>query len=422
MNEKTEINYKKAISWSFYDWANSAFATTIMAGFFPVFFKKYWSAGSDASVSTFQLGIGNSIAGILVALMAPFLGAVADKGSAKKKFLLCFAFLGVLSTFGLYFVQQGAWPFAILLYIFGSIGFSGGNIFYDALIVFVTDRKKSDFVSAMGYSLGYLGGGLLFAFNVWMTLRPATFGLPPDDQSLAVRISFLSVAGWWALFSIPIFLFVEEPKSEIKKSFINTVKEGWAELLRTLSGIRHYRNVFTFLIAFWLYIDGVDTIILMAVDYGVSLGLKTDDLLIALLITQFVGFPAALLFGKIGEWMGSKAGLMIALIVYSLTTIYAYFMTSTSEFYVLAIIIGLVQGGIQSLSRSLFTKIIPHHKSGEFFGFYNMLGKFAVVLGPAFVGTVSYLTGNPRLSILVILFFFIVGGGVLYLVDEGKIE
>lgn len=413
---KISSERKKTYSWAMYDWADSAFATTVMAGFFPVFFKEYWSAETDVTRSTLQLGIANSIASIIVAILSPVLGAIADSGSSRKKFLLFFTMMGVVMTGGLYLVSQGCWIYAVILYALAQIGFSSGNIFYDSLLIEVAGPEKRDYVSALGYSLGYLGGGLLFAVNVAMTLKPELFGLP--DSAIAVRISFLSVAAWWAIFSIPVFLFVDEPVSGKQVITSGPVRSGFSQLAKTFSEIRKLRVIFLFLAGYWLYIDGVDTIIKMAVDYGMSLGFKPASLIIALLITQFVGFPAALLFGKIGEKLGTKTGLFISITVYICVCIYSYFMNSESEFYVLAVTVGLVQGGIQSLSRSLYSRIIPVNKSAEFFGFYNMLGKFAAVIGPILMGTVSYLTGNPRLSVLSIIVLFLLGGILLYFVNE----
>lgn len=411
-----EYRLKKVLSWALYDWANSAFATTVMAGFFPIFFKQYWSVGADLTTSTFQLGMANSLASIIVAAFAPFLGAIADKGNSKKKFLLFFAVIGIVMTGSLRFVAMGDWLTAAALYILATIGFSGGNIFYDSLIVSVAGEKKMDFVSALGFSLGYLGGGLLFALNVAMTLNPQTFGL--SNATEAVRLSFVSVAIWWAVFSVPIFLFVRGPKTRGDLSGWKAVIGGSRQLISTFQEIRKLRVVFLFLIGYWLYIDGVDTIIRMAVDYGMSIGLDSNSLILALLITQFIGFPAAIAFGKIGEKLGTKTGIFIGIGVYIAVTVWSFFMKRELEFYALAIAIGLVQGGVQSLSRSFYTRLIPENKAAEFFGFYNMLGKFAAVIGPALIGWFSVITHSPRYSILSIIVLFISGAAILYFVNE----
>ncbi|MBA7564393.1 hypothetical protein ES708_06056 [subsurface metagenome] len=417
-------NRKSIVGWALYDWANSAFATTVMAAFFPIFFKKFWSVGVDPVVTTAKLGLANSIAGMVVALCAPILGAIADRGGAKKKFLLFFAFIGVVMTASLYMVSRGDWALAIAVYVLATVGFSGGNIFYDSLITSVASEKRMDFVSALGFSMGYLGGGILFAFNVWMTLKPETFGFA--DAGAAVRFSFISVAIWWALFSIPVFLLVKEPSAEKGDTVGATIAAGLRQLRRTFQEIRHLKVIFLFLIAYWLYIDGVDTIIRMALDYGMSIGFHTNDLILALLITQFVGFPSALGFGYLGGRIGTKRSIFIAIGVYLCVTIYAAFMTSKYEFYLLAIVIGMVQGGIQALSRSCFAKMIPVDKSAEYFGFYNLIGKSSVIAGPIFIGLTALLVRSmgyssmiaSRVSITSIAVLFIAGAIFLYFVDE----
>jgi MFS transporter, UMF1 family len=411
---------KTAVSWALYDWANSAFATTVMAGFFPIFFKQYWSAGMDVHESTFHLGAANSIAGITVAVLAPVLGFVADKGGVKKKFLFFFLMLGAVATGSLGLVAKGEWGLAAACYSLAVIGFAGGNVFYDSLIVSVARKEKMDFVSALGYSLGYLGGGLLFALNVWMTLEPRTFGM--NDGAQAVKAAFVIVALWWVVFAIPLFLFVAEPVAPGRARGFSAVRSAFSELNEAFREIRKVRVVFLFLIGYWLYIDGVDTIVLMAVDYGMALGFEPSALITALLITQFVGFPAAIGFGRIGEKLGSKTGIFIGLSVYILVAVWGFFMERQAEFYILAVAIGLVQGGVQSLSRSFYAKLIPSENAGEFFGFYNMLGKFAAVIGPFLMGWVSVASGDARYSILAVIALFLGGAVVLYFVPRQQKE
>ncbi len=398
-------------SWVFYDWANSAFATTVMAGFFPIFLKQYWSAGSDPATSTFQLGVGNAIAGIIVAALAPVLGAIADRGGVRRRFLLLFTVLGILATAGLYFVQKGEWPLAILLYVLGTIGFTAGVVFYDSLIVDVAAPSRFDVVSGFGYAFGYLGGGVLFALNVFMTLKPEVFGFA--DAAEAVRISFLMVSAWWMIFCIPLFVFVKERRAADTPRPGVAVREGWRQFLDTLREIRALRPIFLFLLAYWFYIDGVNTIIKMAVDYGLSLGFESSSLITALLLVQFVGFPAAIAFGWLGEKWGTKRGIYLAIGVYAAVTAWAYFLENETEFFIMAIAIGLVQGGIQSLSRSYYARLIPAAKSAEFFGFYGMIGKFATIIGPLLMGWVGVATGSPRLAILSIVVLFVIGAALL---------
>ena len=405
------------LAWALYDWANSAFATTVMAGFFPVFFKQYWAVGLTPTESSFQLGLGNSLASLVVVGAAPLIGAIADRGGLKLRLLLLFTVLGVAMTGGLYLVAQGNWVAALLFYVLAQLGFSAGMVCYDALLLAVSPPGRWDFTSALGYGLGYLGGGLLFAGNVLMVTHPDWFGLAGLGE--AVRVAFLTVAVWWAIFSVPVFLFVREPRPPANDARARRwVRAAFAQLLETFRHIRTVRPAFLFLLAYWLYIDGVDTVVRMAVDYGLSLGFAADGLMIALLITQLVGFPAALAFGRLGERYGPKFGIGVAILVYLLTIAWASQMRSAAEFYALAFVIGLVQGGIQSLSRSLFARLIPADRAGEFFGFYNMLGKFAAVIGPVLMGWVGVVSGSPRIAILSVGVLFVLGALLLRLVDD----
>ncbi|WP_319477275.1 MFS transporter [Marispirochaeta aestuarii] len=411
---------KGIISWSLYDWGNSAFATTVMGGFFPLFFKAYWSDPANPQASTFYLGSSVSIASIIVALSAPILGAIADKGSLKKRMLFAFAYLGILSTGALWFVRQGNWKLAAVLYILGTVGFSGGNIFYDALLVSVASRKKVDYVSSLGFALGYIGGGLLFLVNVIMFQRPELFGIP--DGNTAIRLAFLSVALWWALFSLPLFLFVPEPRTGKREGFSSAVVRGWRQIRETINHIRHLKVVGLFLLAYWFYIDGVDTIIRMSVDYGSSLGFSGGALITALLMVQFIAFPGALLYNLFARKVGIKRAIITAIFAYCMIAVLGYFMKTEAHFFMLAALVGLFQGGIQALSRSFYSRIIPEKRAGEFYGFFNMLGKFAAVLGPFMMGSVTILTGSNRLGILSIILLFLAGGILFARVDQQEGE
>jgi MFS transporter, UMF1 family len=416
-------------SWAMYDWANSAFATTVMAGFFPLFFKDYWNVDVPATTSTWRLGVANAVGSLAIVVLAPVTGAIADAVRGRRRFLFGFALLGVVSTGALYLVAQGAWAWAASLYVLATVGFMGGNVFYDALLVGVAPEGREDQVSGLGYALGYLGGGLLFVANVLMTLFPESFGLA--DQAQAVRTSFVTVAVWWALFAIPLFAHVREPSAPtfldaehapVRGSPLAAVRSGFAQLRDTFRDLRRMRVAFTFLVAYWLYIDGVDTIIRMAVDYGMAIGLESTDLITALIITQFVGFPAALAFGWMGGRIGPKRAILLGIGVYIGVTVFAATMDSALEFFVLAAVVGLVQGGVQALSRSLFARMVPPGRSGQFFGFYNMIGKFAAIVGPVLVGGVGILTGEPRTGILAVIVLFVGGGALLMRVDvqEGE--
>ena len=415
-----EEDKKKIYSWALYDWANSAYSTTVMAGFFPIFFEKFYSNPNDVIQSTYQLGLANSISSIFIALVSPLLGAIADRGSAKKKLLIIFAFLGSLMTAALWLVQKGDWQLAVFFYIIATIGFMAGNIFYDSLLPSVAGREKVDYVSALGYSLGYLGGGLLFLINVLMYLYPQWFGIP--DSSTAIRISFVSVAIWWAIFTIPIIIFMPEPKIRKNVSFYDAINGGFKQLKETFEHIRKMKIIGTFLIAFWMYEDGVATIVRMAAKIASSLGFAASDIITAILMVQFIGFPAALGYNWFAKKIGTKKAVLVAILGYVVITFLGFLMTDITHFYILAALIGLFQGGIQSLSRSLFARLVPPNKEAEFFGFYNMLGKFAAVVGPILVGWITVVTGNPRAGILSIVVLFILGGLLLSRVDfkEGE--
>lgn len=402
---------RPVVSWALCDWANSAFATTVMAGFFPIYFKQYWNVGVEATESTFRLGVANGVASLAVALMAPLIGAIADKGGARLKLLMLFTVLGAAMTVSLFWVARGDWVTASVLYVAASLGFWGGNQFYDSLLPDVAEEKDFDVVSAYGYSLGYLGGGLLFVVNVLMATKPAMFGIA--DASEGVRWSFVTVGIWWVVFTVPVMLFVKEARPANALPFGPAIGAGLRELASTLRHLRGEKTLLWFLLAYWFYIDGVNTIIKMAVDYGLSLGLAQSSLITALLVTQFVGFPAALAFGWLGKRIGPRAGIFIAIAVYMGAAGYAYFLDTEVEFYALAVVIGLVQGGIQSLSRSLFGRLVPPGKSGEFFGFYNLMGKAAAILGPILTGVVALLTGDSRLAIVSVSVLFIIGAAFL---------
>jgi UMF1 family MFS transporter len=409
---------RPVLAWAMYDWANSVFSVTVISAFFPLFLKQYWSAGVDATTSTFQLGVANAAGGVVVALLSPMLGAISDQGGTRKRFLALFTALAIAMTAGLPFVARGDWLIAIVLYAMAGVGFSGATAFYDALIVDVAPKQRLHQVSALGFALGYLGGGVLFAVNVAMTLWPAQFGLASAAE--AVRWSFVMVAVWWALFSIPLFLFVREAPAQSAGAGWSVAQAGLRQLAATLREARQWRDVIVFLVASWLYLDGVGTIARMAVDYGLALGLGERDLILALLITQFIGFPAAIAFGRLGARFGARPMILLGLSAYVLAAVWSYFMRFAWEFYVLAGLVGLVQGGVQLLSRSFFARIIPPAQSAEFFGFYNMVGRVATVVGPLLVGFTALATGSSRASILVIVVLFVAGGVLLLFIDEAR--
>ncbi len=306
---------------------------------------------------------------------------------------------------------KGDWPTAALLYIGASLGFWGGNQFYDSLLTDVAEESEYDLVSSYGYALGYLGGGLLFALNVAMVTHPTWFGLANTTD--AVRWSFVSVGVWWMLFTFFTLTLVRERRTSEPLPAMEAIRAGGRELLVTIRNVRGETTLLWFLLAYWFYIDGVNTVIKMAVDYGLSLGLKQTSLITALLLVQFIGFPAALAFGWLGQKIGARTGILIGIAVYAGICGYAYFLKTEAQFLTMALIIGLVQGGIQSLSRSLFGRLVPEGKAGEFFGFYNLMGKAAAILGPTLTGVVALLTNDSRLGILSIVILFVIGALLL---------
>lgn len=388
---------KEIISWCLYDWANSAFTLTIMAGFFPVFFKNFWSAGVEPTVSTARLGLGNASAGLIVALLSPLLGALADAGRAKKKLMGFFVLLGVATSGMLFFVGQGNWIFAIMIFMAASIGFNCANLFYDSLLIDICEKEKMDMVSSMGYSLGYLGCGLLFLFNVIMVSKPTLFGL--DGPASAVKMSFLVAAVWWMAFSLPLFLFVKEKFYSEARGLFSIVQNSIKNLSTTFVKIINDRTLLFFLVAYWLYIDGLNTFVLMSVDFGLSIGISARALMTALLVVQFVAFPSALGFGFLARRFGAFSMIVVGIFIYILVSgVGALMLRTQTDFIILAGITGMAQGGIQALSRSYFAKLVPPSESADYFGFYNVVSRFAVIIGPAVVGMVALLTRKAGFS------------------------
>ncbi len=402
---------KDVFSWALYDWANSAFSTSIMAGFFPLFYKSYWNSGVDAALSTSRLGLTNSVASLFIAISAPFLGALADEAGAKKKFLFVATFIGALFTAFLANIGEAQWLGASILYALAVYSFSVCMMYYDSLLPFVSHDDDVDFISGAGFAMGYLGGGILLFINVLMFKNPEMFGLAGKTE--AVKATFVSVGLWWFLFSLPMFKNVKEPIEKKQQPLSLIFRKTFFELSKTVKKIIANKNVLYFMLAYWLYIDGVHTIIKMAVDYGVSIGFQTSDLITALLIVQFVGFPAGFFFGWLGQKWDVKKSILLGISCYVAVVFWALRMTTVQEFFIMATMIGLVQGCVQALSRSLFSRLIPKEHSGEFFGFYNLVGKAASVLGPSLVGLVTLYSGNNRLGIASLLILLVAGGMIL---------
>lgn len=399
-------------AWALTAWGNHGFTTTVLVGFFPIFLGKFWAADLPPTRSTLYLGITNSAASLVVMLLAPWLGAWADRRGQKKRWLGIFTAIGVVATGALAFIGQGAWQWALPVFALASIGYFAGSSFQDALLVQVATPAESNRVSAYGFAAGYLGGGLLFLLNVVFVLKPGWFGIA--DAATATRIAFVDVALWWALFTLPVFRHVPEASPVAEAT-------GWKELRATLRKVIGDRAVRGFLFAYWLYIDGIGTLQQMAVDFGSKLGLPSAAMIEALLLVQFISFPSAIAFGRLGDRIGARRAILAGLAVFVFVSVWALFLHATWQFWVLAALVGTVQGGVQSLSRSLFSRLIPAGRSGEYFGFYNMLGKFAAVLGPLLVGVTAAATGSPRMGVGSLMLLFLAGAALLWRVREPQL-
>ena len=401
---------RKAVAWALYDWANSSFALSVLAVLFPIFLGSYWSAGDSGANVTARLGLVTAAAAFIISLAAPVLGAIADAGGYRKRFLLIFAFVGAAMTAALALPGEGDWHWALALYLLASIGFYGSTTFYDSLLVDVAEPKDYDIVSTLGYSLGYLGGALLLGLHVWMLKTPQTFGM--ENSAQVIKFAFFSVGVWWAIFLIPLITHVPNTQAAVPR-IKNVVSTAFRELTRTITHIRQYRNIVRFLAAYWLYVGGVFTVISMAANYGQRLGFDDSDLVLAFMITNLAGFPATLLYGILGRKFGARRGIYFALSIYVVVSCWAVFMTEIRQFYVMAIIVGCIQGGVQGLSRSLYAALIPKGQPGEFFGFYNMTTKFSHVVGPMAVGFAALLSDHPGVMLGILLPMFISGGLLL---------
>lgn len=411
-------NHKKIINaWVMYDWANSAFATTIMAAVLPVYYESVAGANLPGNLATVYWAYTSSISLLIAAVLGPILGAVADFSGAKKRFLKIFMLIGVAGTALLYFVRTGDWLMASLFFVLGEFGFAGSLVFYDSLLPHVAHPDEIDQVSSRGYAMGYLGGGLLLAVNLAMIM------LAPDELTgLMTRLSFITVAVWWFIFTLPLLRHVPEPQRRIMQGEAggNPILVSFKRLGRTFSEIRRYRELFVFLVAFWFYNDGIGTIIKMATIYGAEIGIGQTTLIGTLLMVQFVGIPFAFLFGWLAKKIGAKRSIYISLGVYTLIAIMGYFLSQEWQFWALGFAVATVQGGSQALSRSLFSRMAPKSKSAEFFGFFSVSEKFAGIMGPFVFGIVGQIMGNSRLAIISLVIFFVIGAGLLSQVNEKK--
>jgi len=390
------VENKKYYSWVLYDWANSAYATIVLAGFFPIIYAEYFAATIDSSERTLYLGISNSIASLLLILLAPLFGLLADRFNKKKLFLSIFALISIVSTLLLSVVSTNSYIIASILFSVSLLGFMMSNVFYDSMLI---DFESNQFnkISSFGYAFGYLGGGIAFVLALFFLYYAGQSNI---ELIASKKIVFIFTSIWWSLFMLPLFFFW---KDDDKRNKLNvSILESFKELFSN-------KKVFYFLIAYWVYIDGVDTIIRMAVNYGLTIGFSSNDLLLALLVTQFVSFPGTLIILKISDLFSIEKAIVLCLLIYLGITYFAYNLYSVQQFYLIATLIGLVQGGIQALSRSYFAALIPQNRSSEFFGIYNMLGKFAALLGPIVVGMVTFYSSDSRVGIASISIFFIIG-------------
>ncbi len=418
-------------AWAMYDWGISAAQTTIMTAVFPIFFVSYAGAGMAGTRATEAWGVANTVGAVLIAILAPLLGAVADYKAAKKRFLVAFMSLGVAGCLAMFFIKQGQIVFASVLFVLVLAGATGSMTFYESLLPHIARDKEIDRVSTAGYALGYVGGGLLLALNLLWIQQPGMFGLPSGEglsaaaASLPARLAFVSVGVWWLLFSLPVLRTVPEPPRTLEADEalgVSAWRVAFTRLGETLRELRGYKQAFLMMLAFTVYNDGIQTIIKMASVYGTEIGIGQADLITAILLVQFIGIPCAFAFGAIAGRIGAKRSVFIGLAVYIGICVFAYGMTSAREFYVLAILVGLVQGGTQALSRSLFATLIPKHKSGEFFGFFSVFEKFGGILGPLVFAIVINQFDSSRLAILSVIVFFVVGAALLTLVnvEEGE--
>lgn len=414
---ETTDNKRAVRSWVMYDWANSAFATTIMAAVLPVYYAQVAGATLGGNLATVYWAYTTSISLLVAAILSPILGAIADFRGSKKRFLMIFMIIGVAGTALLYFVKTGDWLIASLFFVLGELGFAGSLVFYDSLLPHITTPDNIDQVSSRGYAMGYLGGGILLAINLMMIMFA-----PKEMTGIMTRLSFLSVAVWWLVFSIPVLRNVPEPPNRVLagEKGVNAVKVSFKRLAKTFREIRNYRDLFIFLIAFWFYNDGIGTIIKMATIYGAEIGLGQTTLIGTLLMVQFVAIPFAFLFGWLAKKIGTKKSIYLSLLVYTGISIMGYFLSKEWQFWALGFAVATVQGGSQALSRGLFGRLVPKSKSAEFFGFFSVSEKFAGIMGPFVFGIVGQLMGNSRLAIVSLIIFFIIGAALLSQVDEEK--
>jgi len=421
----SDLLHKQEIrAWTLYDWANSSFATTMMAAVFPIYFATLGAAGETGAIMTSRWGFTTAFAALIAAVISPLLGAVADFRGSKKKFLTIFMLLGVIATALLFLPNQpGSWLFAAILFIFANIGFAGSLVYYDALLPHVARADEIDQVSSRGYMMGYIGGGILLAVNLVMIMvLPGIF--PGLSTGLMTRLSFVTVALWWFGFTLPLLLKVKEPERriEVGEEGMRPIQASLNRLKKTFAELKKYRDLSLGLLAFWIYANGIGTIITMATIYGKELNFSDTTLIGTLLMVQILAAPFALLFGWLAKKIGTKKSIYLSLSIYSLIAIAGYFLYHEWQFWVLGAAVATVQGGSQALSRSMIGRMMPKSKSAEFYGFFSVFEKFASILGPFIFGIVSRIMNESRLSIASLIVFFGVGLFVLTKVNMERGE
>lgn len=402
---------KEERSWIMQDWANSAYSIMITTAVFPLFFKAVASSGglSDAT-STAYWGYANAIGTLIVSVLAPILGALADYKNQRMPMFTFFTLSGIIATLAFSFAPEGSWLYLFIFYVISAIGFSGANIFYDGSIIDVTTNDRMDRVSSAGFGWGYIGSSIPFVIFIIFQLTD----ILPISQTLLVKLGFVMTAIWWFVFTIPYWRHVEQ-KSYIPRE-TQLIKNSFKRLWGTLKGIKAYKQAFLFLIAYFFYIDGVGTIFKMATAIGSDIGLSSNDLIVVMLVVQFVAFPFSILYGILAKRFGAKNMIFVGIVTYTFICIYALQLDSLTAFIILGLLVGTAQGGVQSLSRSLFGQLIPKERANEFFGFYNIFGKFAAVVGPFLVGIIAQLTGNSLDGVFALIILFIIGGILLMFV------
>lgn len=418
----SENQHKLTIrAWTMYDWANSSFATTMMAAVLPIYYATLGAAGDSSAMMTSRWGFTTAFAALVAAVISPILGAVADFRGSKKKFLTIFMLLGVISTALLFIPNKpGDWLIASIFFIFANIGFAGSLVYYDALLPHVARADEIDQVSSRGYMMGYIGGGILLAINLVMIMvLPSVF--PAIGTVLMTRLSFITVAIWWFCFTLPLLFRVKEPVRRIEagEENLQPIKASFSRLKKTFGELKKYRDLSLGLLAFWVYANGIGTIITMATIYGKELHFSDITLIGTLLMVQFLAAPFAFLFGWLAKRIGTKKSIYISLTIYSLIAIAGYFLYHEWQFWVLGAAVATVQGGSQALSRSMIGKMMPKSKSAEFYGFFSVFEKFASILGPFIFGVVSRIMNESRLSIASLIIFFVLG---IFILTKVNIE